>query len=92
MHLDWCGPCEIMENNYRGLYFSLVNAVERIEFYTISELVLPEEIKAKLEFGQLTCKPRFGIFMGGEKKCEIDGADYTCLEANVNKFIPQIDE
>ena len=30
--------------------------------------------------------------MAGEKKCEIDGADYTTVETNVNKFIPQMDE
>ena len=92
MHLDWCGPCEIMENNYRSLFFALVNATERIEFFTASNDILPEDIKTKMQFGPLTCKPRFAIFMAGEKKCEIDGADYTTLETNVNKFIPQMDE
>ena len=92
MHLDWCGPCDVMENNYRSLYFALVNAAERIEFWTASQDIIPEEYKAKFQYGPLSCKPRFALFLEGEKKSEIDGADYTALETAVNKYIPVHEE
>ena len=91
-HLNWCGPCDVMENNYRGLFFNLVDATNRIEFWTASEDVIPEDVMAKLENGPLSCKPRFIVYEGGEKKAEVDGADFTQLEAAINKYIPQLDD
>ena len=76
-----------MENNYRGLFFNLVDAASRIDFWTAGEDIIPEDILAKLDNGPLTCKPRFLIFEGGEKKAEIDGADFTQMEAAINKYI-----
>ena len=92
IHLGWCGPCEVMENNYRSLFFSITDAINRVEFYTASQELLPEDFQAKLQYGPLSCKPRFVLFIEGEKKGEIDGADFTALEAAVNKLLPAQDE
>ena len=81
-----------MENNYRSLYFAIADAINRVEFYTAAADIIPEEFLAKLQYGPLTCKPRFVLFHEGEKKGEIDGADFTLLEASVNKNLPAQDE
>jgi len=52
-----------MDQNYRTMYFNYENADARLEFYTCSEDHIPEEVKAELEHGPLTCKPRFIIFL-----------------------------
>ena len=92
LHLAWCGPCDVMENNYRSLFFNIVDAAERISFFTASAEVIPEEFLTKLKCGVLTCKPRFAIFLEGELKCEIDGADFTTMEEQVNKLLPAQEE
>ena len=81
-----------MENNYRSLYFSITDAANRVEFFTASQEIVPEEFLAKMQFGALTCKPRFVLIYEGEKKAEIEGADFTALEAAVNKSLPAQDE
>ena len=63
-----------------------------MQFFTASEEFMPEEIKASLTYGPLTCKPRFLLFLEGEKKDEIEGADYTKLETSIAKNIPQFDD
>ena len=63
-----------------------------MEFFSAAEDFIPEEIMANLKYGPLTCKPRFIIFHEGEKKDEIDGADYTNLERAIGKYIPQLDD
>ena len=35
-HLDWCGPCEVIEPNYRAMFFAIEEADKRIEFLTVS--------------------------------------------------------
>ena len=35
-HLEWCGPCQVIEPNYRGMYFNIEEAPSRIEFLTVS--------------------------------------------------------
>ena len=89
VHLNWCGPCECIEQNYRALAAKHDN---RVEFFTASEDVIPEDIKTSLEHGPLTCKPRFAVFSEGEKKAEIDGADFTSLESACHKFAPNADD
>ena len=64
----------------------------RMEFFSASEEHIPEEVLAGLSVGPLTAKPRFVIFYEGEKKDEIDGADYTKLETSVGKNIPHFDD
>ena len=56
-----------------------------------SEFV-PEEIKAELTHGKLTCKPRFILYLEGEKVEEVDGADFTKVEKGVTKFIPSLED
>ena len=81
-----------MEQNYRSLFMKLDEDFARMEFFSCSEDFLPEEVTASLTFGPLTCKPRFIIFSEGEKKAEVDGADYTKLESEISKHIPQLDD
>ena len=92
MHLAWCGPCDVMEQNYRSIYFNLPEADKRIEFWTACEEIIPEDIQAKLNHGKISCKPRFALFLEGEKVDEIDGVDFTRLEAAINKHVPMMDE
>ena len=89
LHLNWCGPCECIEQNYRAL---AANHDNRVEFFTASEDVIPEDIKTNLQHGPLTCKPRFAVYVEGECKAEIDGADFTLLESSVSKYAPQLDD
>jgi len=50
---------------------------------------LSEEWKAELE---LSCKPRFLIFIEGEMKADIIGADFTKIEQVVNTYIPSLED
>ena len=81
-----------MENNYRQLYFNMPEAGQRLEFWTACVDIIPEDIQAKLSGGKISCKPRFVLFMEGEKLDEIDGVDFTRLEAAINKHVPMFDE
>ena len=92
IHLAWCGRCDSMEQNYRSLFMRFDEDFLRMEFFSCEESLLPEEILASLVHGPLTCKPRFLIFAEGEKKDEIDGANYTALEMAIAKHIPQMDD
>ena len=92
LHLAWCGRCDSMEQNYRNLFMKFDEDFARMEFFSATEEFIPEEILAGLSHGPLTAKPRFIIFNEGEKKDEIDGADYTKLEVSIGKHIPTADD
>ena len=81
-----------MEQNYRALHMAFDSDMKYMEFFTASDEFMPEEVKASLTYGPLTCKPRFLLFVEGEKKDEIEGADYTKLESCVQKYVPAYDE
>ena len=81
-----------MEQNYRALHIKFDADQKYLEFLSASDEFIPEEIKAELANGPLTCKPRFIIYCEGEKKDEIVGADYTRLEMSVQKYLPAFDE
>ena len=36
LHATWCGPCQVMFQNYRTIYFNYEQADNRIEFWTVS--------------------------------------------------------
>ena len=63
-----------------------------MEFYTASEDVVPEEVKAGLQYGPLTCRPRFVVFAYGERKFEIDGANMTLLDSSVTKYASELED
>ena len=69
-HLDWCGPCQVIEPNFRGIYFQVEEAAKRLEFVTASESVLPEGLAEKLELG---AKPTFMIWKDGKQQAKITG-------------------
>ena len=54
--------------------------------------MIPEDVMASLKDGALSCKPRFIVYMEGEKVTEVEGVDYTEILAAVNKYIPATDE
>ena len=81
-----------MEQNYRSLFIRFDEDFARMEFFSAVEDNIPEEILNGLKCGPLTYKPRFVLFFEGEKKDEIDGADYTKLEQSIGKNIPQLDD
>ena len=81
-----------MEQNYRSLYMKFDEDYARMEFYSAGQDCIPEDVLAGLVHGPLTCKPRFLIFVEGEKKDEIDGADFTMMQASVGRNIPLFDD
>ena len=81
-----------MEQNYRNLFMKFDEDYARMEFFSAVEDLIPEEILSGLTYGPLTCKPRFLLFCEGEKKDEIDGADYTSLERSIGRHIPNFDD
>ena len=91
-HLAWCGRCDSLEQNYRALVMKYDSDQKNMEFLSCSEEFVPEEVKANLKEGPLRCKPRFLVYLEGNKKDEISGADYTKLEASVQKYIPASDD
>ena len=64
----------------------------KMEFFSAALENIPEDILGGLQHGPLTCKPRFLLFFNGQKKDEITGANYTMLEASIQKNIPQFDD
>ena len=91
LHLAWCGKCEIMEQNYRSLHMKYDSDYKFMQFFSCADNLVPEDVKASLTYGPLTCKPRIVIYQEGKKE-EIDGADFTKLEAAVMKFMPMLDD
>ena len=89
VHLTWCGPCIVLDNNYRALYFAFEEPEKRLEFFTIEHSQLPPEFRDKV---QVTCKPRFLIYLEGEIKADIEGVDYNKIETVVTTYIPGLDE
>jgi hypothetical protein len=37
IHLNWCGPCIVMYQNYRTIWYNFEEADKRLEFYTVSK-------------------------------------------------------
>ena len=80
LHLPFFGRCDTMQENFRALHMRFDEDFVKMEFFSAESSFVPEEVLAGLQFGPLSCKPRFVLFHEGEKKCEIDGADYTKFE------------
>ena len=78
-----------MNSNYRTIFFNFEEADKRLEFWTCESSDLPKEFQDKL---RVTCKPKFLIYLEGELKAEIDGADFTKIETVVTTYIPGLDE
>jgi hypothetical protein len=85
-----------MEPNYRVMYFSQENPDDRIQIFQCMEDIIPKDIRESPEFkthvGELTCKPRFVIYLEGELKASVNGADYTKIEELLKRFIPSIEK
>ena len=92
MHLAWCGRVEAMEQSYRNLFLQLDEDFHCMEFFSSTEEFIPEDILSTLEFGPLTCKPRFALFYEGEKMAEVDGADYTTLMLRLREYLPNFED
>jgi hypothetical protein len=54
--------------------------------------LIPQELRESAEFlaafGEFTCKPKFGVYIEGELKGVVNGADFTKIEELVKKYIP----
>ena len=81
-----------MTENYRSLHMRFDEDFVKMEFFSSEAAFVPEEVLAGLKCGPLSCKPRFVLFHEGEKKAEIDGADYTKFEECIQRFIPSFDD
>ena len=88
LHLEWCGHCSNMEQNYRNLYLQFDEDFKKMEFWSCEASLMPEEVMADLEHGALTSQPRFLIFVEGEKRAEIRGADFPEIETAIGQNIP----
>ena len=80
--MSWCGPCNIMDSNYRAMYFNFENAEDRIGFFTCAEENIPQEITTALKYGALTCKPRFLVYV---VSCVIDRQNLLIVLCDVRK-------
>ena len=89
LHLDWCGPCQVIEPNFRTIYFAIDNCAERLEFLTIGEKEMPDSVFQKLN---LTSKPRFQIWFNGKMHQEIDGVDLVSIEKKIYDLLPNLDD
>ena len=69
-----------MQENFRALHVRFDEDFVKMEFFSCEASLVPEEVLGALQCGPLSCKPRFVMYLEGEKKCEIDGADYTKFE------------
>ena len=38
VHLHWCGPCVVMYQNYRTIWYNYEEADKRLEFYTVRNI------------------------------------------------------
>ena len=47
-HLEWCGPCTCMENNYVTLWFKIDQPETRLCFWQCSEDFIGQELRDKL--------------------------------------------
>jgi hypothetical protein len=39
VHLHWCGPCVVMYQNYRTIWYNYEEADKRLEFYTVRNII-----------------------------------------------------
>merc|ERR1712166_951880 len=92
LYLAWCGECIAMKENLKTLWFSFDDPDSRLAFFKCEKSNIPEDVLTTLENGELSCKPRFVMYLEGEKKIEIAGPDFTVLEQACNKFIPSLDD
>ena len=69
-----------MQENFRALHMRFDEDFNKMEFFSAEASFVPEEVLGSLKCGPLSCKPRFVMYLEGEKKCEIDVADYTKFE------------
>ena len=95
-YLEWCGPCKVMEPNYRQMYFSFDSPDDRICIFQCEDGMVPKEMRDTPEFktqiGEIGCKPKFAIYLEGELKGVVNGADYTKIEELIKRFIPSIEK
>ena len=40
VHLHWCGPCVVMYQNYRTIWYNYEEADKRLEFYTVRNMMM----------------------------------------------------
>ena len=92
MHLPFFGRCDTMQENFRALHVRFDEDFVKMEFFSAIAENVPEEVLGSLQSGPLSCKPRFVMYLEGEKKCEIDGADYTKFETAIQRNIPSFDD
>ena len=81
-----------MEENYRTMHVKFDEDFIKLEFLSSETAFIPEEVLSHLSCGPLSCKPRFVLYCEGEKKAEIEGADFTKLEECVREFRPSSDD
>ena len=77
-----------MEQNYRNLHLNFDEDFKKMEFWSCEASLMPEEVLADLEHGELTSQPRFLIYVEGEKRAEIRGADFPEIETAIGQNIP----
>ena len=83
------GACQVMFPNYRSIYFGMSEPESRVAFYTCATENLPDAVREKLAD---QVKPQFIFFVDGKQVGYVNGADFTLIESNVNKFIPSLDD
>ena len=81
-----------MYQNYRTIFFNYEQADNRIEFWTIDTTLLPADLQKKYITNPTSCRPKFLVFMEGEIKGDVEGADISKIERLIATHIPGLDE
>lgn len=78
------------------MYFSFDSPDDRICIFQCEDGMIPKEMRDTPEFktqiGEIGCKPKFAIYLEGELKGVVNGADYTKIEELIKRFIPSIEK
>lgn len=84
---------------YRTMYFSFDQPEERIQIFECNSNLIPQDYlegdgenpPQKEAVGEFTCRPKFCVYLEGELKGVIDGADYTKITELAKIHIPSLD-
>mmetsp|Transcript_1996 Transcript_1996/g.3533 ORF Transcript_1996/g.3533 Transcript_1996/m.3533 type:complete len:117 (+) Transcript_1996:28-378(+) len=77
-HLEWCGPCQVIEPSFRSIFFSIEEPDSRIAFHTLNIDLLPKEESDLLD---LDAKPLFRVFKNSGNQGEVRGVKVNEIHA-----------
>eukprot|EP00826_Nyctotherus_ovalis_P061419 TRINITY_DN873_c0_g1_i1.p3 TRINITY_DN873_c0_g1~~TRINITY_DN873_c0_g1_i1.p3 ORF type:complete len:126 (+),score=40.06 TRINITY_DN873_c0_g1_i1:110-487(+) len=77
----WFGRCDALDEAFRGLYMTLEDPDKKIQYLHADLSKVP--VFPEAEQPKPTAKPRFLIYLNGEKKEDISGANYSLMKDKI---------